>query len=199
MMNGNPLFVCAIFVQQNKMKMKRQLLLAILWISSIFFATAPLDLRAVSAATYEKTTGLPHMTVGDFISMDLKLLRNADGRRLGFPKMTGAKIMQKSLAKQVRKGKISADADLKESMAASANKRGLLSVIFSAAGLIFLFIPYVNILGLGFSIAGFVLGIIGIKRDADPTLAIIGTVLGGVALFIYLIAVIVVATWLSWF
>ena len=179
--------------------MKREFFRVILSAACLFFAMAPFNLMAVPGAVSLKTTGHPQMTVGDFLSMDLKVLRNAEGRRLGLPKMIGAKIVQKSLARQVKKGKISANADLKESMAASANKRGLLSVIFSSAGLIFLFIPYVNILGLGFTIAGFVLGIIGIKRDADPTMAIIGTVLGGVALFIYLLAVIVVATWLSWF
>lgn len=140
------------------------------------------------------------ITVNDFLAIDSKVVRTQEGQKLSWAKRLGMKMTQKHLAKQVRKGKIDGGADLHTAMrASSANKRGLLSLIFSSLGLIFLFIPYVAILGLGLSIAGFVLGIIGLKRDEDTTMALIGVILGGLALFIYLLVIIAVAAWFSWF
>lgn len=140
------------------------------------------------------------MTVNDFLAFDSKEFRTQEGKKLSWTKRLGMKMTQKHLAAQVRRGKIDGNTDLHTAMrASSANKKGLLSLIFSSLGLIFLFIPYVAILGLGLSIAGFVLGIIGLKRDEDTTMALIGVILGGVALFIYLLVIIAVAAWFSWF
>lgn len=142
----------------------------------------------------------PQITVNDFLALDSKEIRTQEGNKLSWTKRLGIKMTQKHLAAQVRKGKIDGGADLHTAMrASSANKKGLLSLIFSSLGLIFLFIPYVAILGLGLSIAGFVLGIIGLKRDEDTTMALLGVILGGVALFIYLLVIVAVAAWFSWF
>jgi len=162
------------------------------------------NLLAVNIATgpytienYSKGTSI---TVNDFLSLDSKEIRTPDGKKLSWTKRLGMKMTQKHLAGQVRKGKIDGGADLHAAMkAASANKKGLYSLIFSSLGLIFLFIPYVAILGLGLSIAGFVLGIIGLKRDEDTTMALLGVILGGVALFIYLLVIVAIAAWFSWF
>jgi hypothetical protein len=138
--------------------------------------------------------GYLSITVNDFIHTDIHSLRTADGKKLGWVKRMGVKMAQKNLEKQVRKGKLEGTASLENAMrASSANKRGLLSVIFGALGIIFLFIPSISIIGLAFSIAGFVLGIIGLSRDEDFTLALIGTILGGVVLVIYLIAILFIA------
>lgn len=67
--------------------------------------------------------------------------------------------------------------------AASANIHGLLSVIFAGVGF------FVPIIGLGLIIAAFVLGIIGLRRDFNPTMAIIGTVVSGVLLLLILIVI----------
>lgn len=130
------------------------------------------------------------MTVNDFLALDIKNFKTADGRKLGWTKRIAFQGMQKNLAKKVKKGKLQGDMTMKEASALSGNMYGFLSLILSVLGL---FIPY---LGLAMLVAGLVLGIIGINRDNNPTMAIIGTVLS--ALFLLLLVIVVIAS-ISWF
>ncbi|MDQ3015450.1 MAG: hypothetical protein M3R25_01820 [Bacteroidota bacterium] len=131
------------------------------------------------------------MTVNDFLAVDLQNFKSADGKGLKWTQKLAFKAMQKSMARKVAKGKIEGTMSLEEAgTAAGGNLYGLLSLIFSVVGL---FIPY---LGLAMLIAGLVLGIIGITRDNNPTMAIIGTVLSAVFLLLILI---VIAASIAWF
>ena len=73
-----------------------------------------------------------------------------------------------------------------------------MATIFSSVGLLLMFTP-VGLLGMALGIAGFVLGLIGLKRDADMTLSLIGVVIGGLVILITVLAVIIVASWLAWY
>jgi hypothetical protein len=169
---------------KNQIFLTLILLLGTAWsfrVSAIHNTAAPIvmDAKALAQA----------MRVEDFLQIDLKDYRSADGKRLKWSQRVALGMVQKNLARNVKKGKIESTATLDQAMAArNKNMFGLLSVIFSVAGLI---VPY---FGLAMIIAGLVLGIMGIRRDADPTLAIIGTVISSVFLLLLLLVVIAFAS-----
>lgn len=153
-----------------------------------------------NSPVYDAQAAVNAMTVNDFLAMDIKNYRNAEGKKLNWTQRLGFKIAQKSFAKSVKKGNVDGEANFKEAAGASAaNKHGRLSLIFAAAGLVLLFIPLgaLGLLGLGLSVAGFVLGILGLKRDEDQTMALIGTIISGLTLFLFLILIIAVAAFWS--
>ena len=153
--------------------------------AAISTAPAPMAKDAMSIAST--------MTVSDFLAVDFKGYRTAEGKKLKWTQRLAFSMTQKNLAKQVKKGKIEETATMDMAMAAKGrNTFGLLSVIFSVAGLV---IPY---FGLAMIIAGLVLGIMGIKRDSDPTLAIIGTVISSVFLVLLLLVLVAFASG-GWF
>lgn len=115
------------------------------------------------------------MTVNDFLATDFKGYRTAEGKKLKWTQRLSFGLVQKSLAKKIRKGKLDGHTPM-TMVARSPNIYGLLSLIFSIAGLLGRYY------GLAFIIAGLILGIIGIRKDADPTMAIIGTILSGAIL-----------------
>lgn len=174
--------------------MKKQIFLTLIllvgtaWsfrVSAIHNTSAPLTLDAKALAQ--------SMTVEDFLQIDLKGYRSADGKRLKWSQRVAMGMVQKNLARNVKKGKIESTATLDQAIAAkNKNIFGLLSVIFSVAGLI---VPY---FGLAMIIAGLVLGIMGIRRDADPTLAIIGTVISSVFLILIFLVVLAFASGNWW-
>lgn len=131
------------------------------------------------------------LTVNNFLAFDAKSYRTADGKKLKWTERLAFKVVQKNLARKVQKGKIDGDMTMDQAKAAGGNIYGLLSLIFAVVGL---FVPYV---GLALLIAAFVLGLIGIKRDNNPTMAIIGLVLSAVILLLLLI-VIAVGVSLLW-
>lgn len=131
------------------------------------------------------------LTVNDFLAFDAKSYRTVDGKKLKWTERLAFKVVQKNLARKVQKGKIDGEMTMDQARAAGGNLYGLLSLIFAVVGL---FIPYV---GLALLVAAFVLGIIGIKRDNNPTMAIIGLVLSAVILLLLLI-VIAVGVSLLW-
>jgi len=158
----------------------------------LFLLSGLLIIDQVSAINSEKIPASggalafsTEITINDFISLDVKNYRTADGKKLKWTKRLAFKIVQKSLARKVKKGKIDGDLAMDDAKAAGGNLYGLLSLIFSVVGL---FIPYV---GLAMLIAAVVLGIIGIKRDNNPTMAIIGLIISALALLLILIVIAV--------
>src|SRR5688572_28600042 len=148
--------------------MRRLLLSLIILVGSVLFHES-FAVYTTNPTGSNIQTG-PQITVNDFLSFDFKNYRTADGKKLSWTKRISGQIVQKNLARQVKKGKIEGTANLHEAQrASSANKFGRLSLIFSSLGLIFLFLP-VSIIGLGLAVAGFVLGIIGLGRDEDITM-----------------------------
>ena len=77
------------------------------------------------------------------------------------------------------------------------SKRGLLSLIFGSLAFLLLWTP-AAIISLPLCIAGLILGIIGLKRDANNTMAIIGVVMSGLTALIFIAALLTVLTW-AWY
>ena len=132
------------------------------------------------------------MTVNDFIALDVNSYRTAEGKKLKWTQRLAFNLVKKNLERKVKKGKIDGDLSMDQAKGgAGGNIHGLLSLIFSVVGL---FIP---IVGLALLIAAFVLGLIGLKKDNNPTMAIIGLVVSGAFLLLILI-VIAVGVSLLW-
>ena len=158
----------------------------------LFLLSGLLITNQVSAINSEKipATGgalafSPQVTVNDFLSIDVKNYRTADGKKLKWTKRLAFRVVQKNLERKVKKGKIDGDLAMDDTKAAGGNLYGLLSLIFSVVGL---FVPYV---GLALLVAAVVLGIVGIKRDNNPTMAIIGLIISALALLLILIVIAV--------
>ena len=141
---------------------------------------------------YKSSVVNQQMTVSDFLSINFKNYRPEDGSKLKWGQRVAMKLFQKKIAKEVRKGKIEGTSPFFDYATGEgySNRTGRMSLIFSSVGLLMLFIPYLAIVGFALGIAGFVLGIIGLKKDIDPTMALIGTILGGLALVLFLFVVI---------
>lgn len=134
------------------------------------------------------------MTVNDFLTIDVKNYRSAEGKKMGWVKRMVITSAQKNLERKIKKGKLEGSTLMSQAEAGPGNNTfGLLSLIFSVAGW---FIPYI---GLPMIIAGFVLGIMGLRRDYNPTMAVIGTVFGALGVLVILLALIFVASgFFSW-
>jgi uncharacterized Tic20 family protein len=76
-------------------------------------------------------------------------------------------------------------------------RQGNLSLIFGIASVVFLFIPVLGILSPGLAIAAIVLGIMSLKGNSN-TAGIIGIICGGTTLFLFLLAVALLAS-SGWF
>src|SRR4030095_7228477 len=141
---------------------------------------------------YNTTDVNQQMTVNDFLSIDFKQYRAEDGNRLKWGQRIAMKLFQKKIARELRKGKIEATSPFFDYSRGEgySNRTGRLSLIFSSVGILMLFIPYLAIVGVALGIAGFILGVIGLKKDADPTMALIGMIIGGLVLFLFLFVAI---------
>lgn len=134
------------------------------------------------------------MTIEDFLALDIKSLQEKSGQKTKWSQRLAFKMIQKKMARKVRKGKLDKKAKF-ASVANPANRRGRLSLILSCGGFLLLFIPFLGIIGLLAAIVGFAIGLSGIKKDEDNTMAIVGTTVGGVVLLIFVFALI----WLAAF
>ena len=105
------------------------------------------------------------------------------GKKLSFVEKLGFKILQKKLKKGAALPKAGGD---------GGNLLSLLSCIFGGAGLLIAFVSGLG--GILLGIAGLVLGIIALKKEDSRTLAIIGTICGGLVVLISIVAVIIVAS-----
>lgn len=99
------------------------------------------------------------------------------------------RILEKKIVKKFTKKLGNAEDDKTKK---GGNTFGLLATIVGAIGfLIMLFsqVPVIALLGLILGISAFFLGLVGIKRDESKTLGIVGVILGGLTVFIYLISI----------
>lgn len=171
------------------------LLVSLVLASGLHMESSAIHSAAPGPSMSDAMTPAPSLTVNDFLAIDIGGYRTAEGKKMKWTQRIAMNMVQKKLARKVRKGKIDGEASMSTVMAApGTSKFGLLSVIFSVAGLV---VPY---FGLAMIIAGLVLGIIGIRRDPDPTLAIIGTVISSVFILLLLIAIAALAAggWFWW-
>jgi hypothetical protein len=171
----------------------KSLFLTLLLLSGFVFVNESAAIQPSLPAEGHALALAQQLTVNDFLSFDAKSYRTAEGKKLKWTQRMAFQVMQKNLARKVKKGKIAGDMTMDEAAgAAGGNLYGLLSLIFAVVGL---FIPY---LGLAMLIAALVLGIIGLKRDNNPTMATIGLVLSAIFLLLIII-VIAVASSTFWF
>ena len=162
------------------------LLIGLSFTTHVFAVKSSSGFRVMTAPATEMQT---QMTVNDFLAFDVKNYRTAEGKKMGLVKRMVINTAQNKLEKKIKKGELAGTTLMSEVEASPGkNTYGLLSLIFGVAGW---FIP---VLGLAMIIAGFVLGIIGIRRDYNPTMAIIGTVVSALGLLIILLALVFIAS-----
>jgi hypothetical protein len=102
------------------------------------------------------------------------------------------KLRFKLIQKQIKKQYFAEDGE----PTARQRKQGKLSMILGISSVVGLFIPYVNILALPAAITALVLGLKSIKGNSN-TRGIVGVITGAVTLLLFIIAIIVVAAFLS--
>jgi hypothetical protein len=181
-------FIAHLLIKLDKTMKQLFLTLFLVIASALSYKASAVNPNHPPLASYTSTLS-PQMTINDFVKMDIKGLRKADGNKLKWGQRIALGMAQKNFAKKIKKGKMDGTASLDTALAPGSNNiHGLLSIIFAFTGL---FIP---ILGFGLLIAALVLGIIGIKKDANPTMAIIGTVVSGVFILLVLVALAVIAS-----
>ncbi len=129
------------------------------------------------------------VSVEDFLNMTPKQFEAQSGQKMSFVQKVAFKMAQNKVKKQVAKGKLDVHAP------ASASTMSLLSLIFGATGLLLLLLVS-GILGLALGIAGFVLGLVAMKKEGSNVMNILGTVLGGLAVLLFLIFIIAVASFI---
>lgn len=151
----------------------------------------PSNVYAVTSTDNLSTTHINELMVKDFVAQDLKTFQIEGGKKLNWLQRTALKSFQKNLEKKIRKGKIDAATTLKDVDEVTGNKRGLLSIVFSVAGLLFLFIPgWVGYLGIVLSAVGIYFGIKGMQKDEDTLLALIGAIVGALVLLLNVIVLL---------
>ena len=170
----------------------KSLFLTLLLLSGFVFVNESTAIQTAIPSDGQGLALAQQLTVNDFLSFDAKTFRTAEGKKLKWTQRMAFQVMQKNLTRKMKKGKIDGNMTMDEAAAAGGNLYGLLSLIFAVVGL---FVPY---LGLALLIAALVLGIIGLKRDNNPTMATIGLVLSAVFLLLIII-VIAVASSTFWF
>ena len=131
----------------------------------------------------------------DFLNLSPKEIAKKTGKKLSWGERILLKMTQKKIKKQLAKGIQPANA---EGKASGDSKMGVISAILGGVGLLLTFsqVGILVILGLICGIMGLIFGIMGMKRDENKVLAIVGTALSAVVIFIWLLAVIIVASWL---
>ena len=139
---------------------------------------------------------LSNITVSQFLSLDFDKIQESNLVSLNWMQKSLLKSAQKRLAKKVSKGKIDASQSLlnKSAAAKGENRRGMFSLIFGGAGFLFLFLGPLAYLSLPLGIAGLILGIIGVKKDKNDTMAIIGMVFGSLVILLFLLAAVLIAS-----
>lgn len=133
--------------------------------------------------------------ISQFIELDFGTLQESKSIKINWIQKWIFKAAQKKLAKKVAQGKIDSTKSLFEIHAVkNDNKRGLLSLLFAGGGILFLFLGPLAYLSLPLGIAGLILGIIGVKRDKNDTMAIIGMVFGSLVILLFLLAIVLVTS-----
>lgn len=164
-----------------------------------------LNTMAVNSITHSReeftSESLWHtVTVDRFLALDINRLHQSGLLHANWLQRVVLKQLQKKLAKKVVKGKLDRCSTLSDTMPQLANKNpnmhGLLSLIFGGLGFISLLLGSLAILSIPFALAALILGIIGIKKDKNNTMAIIGLVFGSAVILLLILAIALVTSYL---
>lgn len=128
------------------------------------------------------------VSVEDFLNMTPKQFEEQSGQKMSFVQKVAFKMAQNKVKKQVAKGKLDANAP------ASAGTMSVLALVFGAAGLVLLFVS--GLFGLLLGIAGFILGLVAMKKEGSNVMNILGAVFGGLSILLFLVLLIAVASFL---
>ena len=160
---------------------KATLLLPALLIFCCSFSSAP-----VSSATHSySTASLPPSVVKMIQLLSPREFEKATGKKLRLKDRIAYRILQWKLRKKGH-----------EVIDERQRKQGNLSLVFGIASVVFLFIPVLGILSPGLAIAAVVLGIMSLKGNSN-TAGIVGIICGGTTIFLFLLAIAVLAG--GWF
>lgn len=155
---------------------------------------------AHSKEAYSSRSLWSTVTVEQFLAMDINRLHQSGLFHANWLQRQLLRQVQKKLAKKVAAGKLDQRLNVSDAVPHRSNNnqntRGLLSVIFGGLGFIFLLLGSLSILSIPFAIAALILGIIGIKKDKNNTMAIIGLVFGGTVILLLILAIALIATYI---
>ena len=168
----------------------KSILICLLVVAGIITSSKTYAVTSASALKSAEPS-IRDLTVKDFIALDIHKYQSISNKQLTWMQKTLIKTFQKKLARKIARGKLDPTTTLKEVTETDGNKRGLLSVVFAVAGLLFLFIPgWVGYLGILLSAVGLYFGIKGMQKDEDTLLALIGTIVGALVLLLNVIILI---------
>ncbi len=176
------------------MKLRLQTLVFIVFILSTLHSFAVNTKREGHPNTQPQK--LTDISIGQFIAMDFDQLQESKLIKINWLQKSIFKAAQKKLTKKVAKGKIEADSFvIKARETKNENSRGKLALIFGVSGLLLLTLGTAGlILAFPLGILAFILGIIGLRKDKNRTMATLGVVLGsllllpGIAILLFFIA-----------
>lgn len=139
------------------------------------------------------------MTVNQFLSIDPDQIRKSNGIKQAWVKRWAVRHAQHRLQKKIDNGKLTRESNLNQAFSKSnnPNNRGKWSLILAGAGFLFLFLGPLAFLTLPLAIAGTILGIMGIQKDNDSTMAVIGLVLGILTILLFLVAILILVAFLG--
>lgn len=151
--------------------------------------TAPTEINQNDIEATHNT----ELTVEQFLNMTPKSFEEHSGQKMPWYQKLAFKMVQKKVKKKTAKGELDPAATY------TPGKMSLLSLIFGSLGMITILLPAVGFfLGVGFSVAGLVLGIVAIKREGSNVMNILGIVFSAttltIVLLVYLLILLIFAS-----
>ncbi|MEJ7675319.1 MAG: hypothetical protein WKF59_22085 [Chitinophagaceae bacterium] len=134
-----------------------------------------------NAAITPTTSNVPFemkgMTVQEFLLLTPKKYQEITGKRMTFKQKISFSILKAKLKKQLPDEKVEG----------KKSNLGLLSLIFGGSAFVLAIIPYIGLVSIPLALAAIVLGILGLRRKTGDTKSIIGLVLGGTFLLLFIV------------
>jgi hypothetical protein len=161
--------------------MKKILILSVL-ITALFLT--PVN----ASVTPGDSTITKSISVKKLWTYDPGEIQKRTGKKLSFVEKIKIAIFQKKLLRQA--------ADENDEPTEKQKKQGKISMILGITSIILLPIPYLGIIAIPAAVTALVLGLKSIKGNSN-TRGIVGVITGSVTLFIFIIALIVLAAWVS--
>jgi uncharacterized cupredoxin-like copper-binding protein len=149
------------------------------------------------------------VTLDDFMNFSPQQIEERTGEKLNFFQKTAVNMLQKKMKKAKKKALKKAEKAEKRALkgkkakkdkpAGGGNTLGLISFIAGLLGFIMLWfgVGALLLLSLLLGITAIITGAMGIKRDDSPVFAIIGLVFGILIMVLFLLAIVVIASFLA--
>ncbi|MBK6478178.1 MAG: hypothetical protein KA109_15410 [Saprospiraceae bacterium] len=142
----------------------------------------------------ENTKIYPSLTLTEIASIDIDRLAADHQLKMNWVQKLSFRFFQKRLSRQIIKGRLNKNVTLQQANdianRKNSNRRGKVSLIIGAIGLLTMFSGFLALLAIPLFIGGLVVGILGISKDEKKTMAIVGTVFNGLMILLILMALI---------